>query len=232
MVISGLQKTTVIDYPGKVAAIVFTRGCNFRCPFCHNPELVIPEQYREEVPEREILGFLEKRRGVLDALVITGGEPLLHADIGDFIKKVRGMGYAVKLDTNGTNPDLLEELLDRKLVDYVATDVKNAPEKYEETVNARVNIDDVKKSIKIIMAKAPDYEFRTTVLPRLHKEEDFRAMGEMILGAKRYYIQNFRPRQTLDPSFEKESSYTAKELAVFKKIMEPYVENCEIRGII
>ncbi|MBU0671034.1 anaerobic ribonucleoside-triphosphate reductase activating protein [Patescibacteria group bacterium] len=232
MIISGLQKTTLIDYPDKIAAVVFTRGCNFKCPFCHNPELVNPDKYYPEMPEQEILDYLEKRKNVLDGVVITGGEPLIYSDIENFIRKVKAMGYKIKLDSNGTNPKLLEDLIDKKLVDFVAMDIKNYLDKYDETTGVKVNKDNIKKSIDIIMKKAPDYEFRTTVLPRLHKKEDFKKMGELIKGAKQYYIQGFRPIKTLDPEYAKEDSYTEKELEEFKEIMAGYVDKCEIRGII
>ncbi|MFH1781360.1 MAG: anaerobic ribonucleoside-triphosphate reductase activating protein [Patescibacteria group bacterium] len=232
MIISGLQKTTLIDYPDKIAAVVFTRGCNFKCPFCYNPELVNPDKYYPEMPEQEILDYLEKRKNVLDGVVITGGEPLIYSDIENFIRKVKAMGYKIKLDSNGTNPKLLEDLIDKKLVDFVAMDIKNYLDKYDETTGVKVNKDNIKKSIDIIMKKAPDYEFRTTVLPRLHKKEDFKKMGELIKGAKQYYIQGFRPIKTLDPEYAKEDSYTEKELEEFKEIMAGYVDKCEIRGII
>ncbi|MFH1536504.1 MAG: anaerobic ribonucleoside-triphosphate reductase activating protein [Patescibacteria group bacterium] len=231
MIISGLQKTTLIDYPEKIAAVIFTRGCNFKCPFCHNPELVNPEKFFPEIKEQEILDFLEKRKKVLDAVVITGGEPLIYNDIEDFIIKVRSLGYLIKLDTNGTNPELLEELLDKKLIDYVATDIKNCLEKYNITTNTDVNLDNIKKSINIIMEKAPDYEFRTTVMPKLFELSDFKEIGELIKGARKYYIQQFRPLKTLDPAFEKEKSFTALELKEIQKVMLKYVDKCEIRGI-
>ena len=232
MIISGLQKTTVIDYPNKVAAVIFTRGCNFRCPFCHNPELVNPEKYIPEIPEEKILNFLKKRQGVLDAIVITGGEPLIYNDIEEFIKKARDLGYLIKLDSNGTNPELLEELLDKKLVDYVAMDIKNILEKYSETTGTKVNTDDIEKSIKIIINKAPDYEFRSTILPKLHTQEDIKKMGELVKGAKKYYLQNFRPEQTLDPAYNEEKPFTEEDLKKFQGILRDYVDKCEIRGII
>ena len=232
MIISGLQKTTVIDYPNKVAAVIFTRGCNFRCPFCHNPELVNPEKYIPEIPEEKILNFLKKRQGVLDAIVITGGEPLIYNDIEEFIKKARDLGYLIKLDSNGTNPELLEELLDKKLVDYVAMDIKNSLEKYSETTGTKVNTDDIEKSIKIIINKAPDYEFRSTILPKLHTQEDIKKMGELVKGAKKYYLQNFRPEQTLDPAYNEEKPFTEEDLKKFQGILRDYVDKCEIRGII
>ena len=174
---------------------------------------------------------MKKRKKVLDAVVITGGEPLIYNDIEDFIRKIKDLGYLVKLDTNGTNSELLEELLDKELVDYVATDIKNCLDKYNITTNTEVNLDNIKKSINIIMKKAPDYEFRTTVMPKLFNMEDFKKIGKLIKGARKYYIQQFRPLKTLDPAFEKEKSFTTQELEEIQKVMLKYVDKCEIRGI-
>ncbi|MFA6027851.1 MAG: anaerobic ribonucleoside-triphosphate reductase activating protein [Patescibacteria group bacterium] len=232
MIISGLQKTTLIDYPDKIAAIVFTRGCNFRCGYCHNPELVNPEIFYPEIKEDEIISFLEKRRKVLDGVVITGGEPLIHSDIEKFIRKVKALGYAVKLDTNGTNPQLLKDLIDKKLIDYIAMDIKHSLDKYHHVTPTSPPIKDIKKSIKIIMTSGLPYEFRTTVLPRHFKKEDFINIGELIKGARIYYLQQFRPIKTLDKTYAEEGSFTEEELSEFKKFLTDYVDKCEIRGII
>lgn len=231
MIISGLQKTTLIDYPGKIAAIVFTRGCNFRCAYCHNPELVDAEKYYPEISEQEIMDFLDKRRGVLEGIVITGGEPLIHSDIKSFITKAKNLDYAVKLDTNGMNPELLQELIDEKLIDYIAMDIKHHLEKYSEVTPTDPNISKIQKSINIIMNSGLDYEFRTTVLPKLFNKQDFEEIGQLIKGAKIYYLQQFRPLKTLDQSYEKEKSFSDIELQAFKKILENYIDKCEIRGI-
>lgn len=191
MVISGMQKLTLLDYPGKTAAIVFTYGCNFRCPFCHNA-LLVTEKCRDTLSEEEVFAFLEKRKGILDAVCITGGEPTLQKYLKEFIIKVRSMGYSVKLDTNGTNPDVLDELLSEGLLDYVAMDIKNAPEKYSLTAGANVDINNIFKSIELIKNKALDYEFRTTITKELHCEEDIRAIAELVGKGSKYFLQQFK----------------------------------------
>ncbi len=191
MVISGLQKLTLLDYPGKTAAIVFTYGCNFRCPFCHNA-LLVTEKMQDVISEEEVLAFLKKRVGLLDAVCITGGEPTLQKDLRAFIVKVRELGYAVKLDTNGTNPDLLDELLSEGLVDYVAMDIKNAPDKYSLTAGADVDLNNIFKSVELIKSKAPDYEFRTTVTRELHSEADILSAAELVGKGSKYYLQQFK----------------------------------------
>lgn len=211
MLINGFQKMTLLDFPGKVACTVFLGGCNFRCPFCHNAGLVLgssPESYTEE----EILSYLEKRKGLLDGVCITGGEPTLRPDLLPFIEKVKALGFAVKLDTNGTNPALLKELLDKELVDYVAMDIKNSFEKYPETCGLNVmELDSIKESIALLIGGKVDFEFRTTVVSPLHTVEDIEALAKEISGAEKYFIQNFvdsgellgggmtaLPRETLD----------------------------------
>lgn len=231
MIISGLQKTTLIDYPGKMAAIIFTRGCNFRCHYCHNPGLVDPEKYYPEIPESEILDFLEKRRGVLEGVVITGGEPLIHRDIEKFLRKVKNLDYAIKLDTNGTNPELLQDLIDKKLVDYLAMDIKHHLDRYGEVIDIEHDRKNIDRSIKIIMNSGLEYEFRTTILPKFFQLEDFHKIGALIKGAKKYYLQQFRPLMTLDVKFYEEPTFTAIELEAFKKILDTYVDKCEIRGV-
>ncbi|MBR3816739.1 MAG: anaerobic ribonucleoside-triphosphate reductase activating protein [Clostridia bacterium] len=191
MIISGMQKLTLLDYPGKTAAIIFTYGCNFRCPFCHNALLVTGE-CTDTLSEEEVFAFLEKRKGILDAVCITGGEPTLQKDLKQFILKVRSLGYSVKLDTNGTAPDVLEELLAENLLDYVAMDIKNTPEKYSLTAGADVDINNILKSMEIIKNKAPDYEFRTTVTRELHTEADISAVAELVGRGSKYFLQQFK----------------------------------------
>ncbi len=191
MLISGLQKLTLLDYPGKTAAIIFTYGCNFRCPFCHNA-LLVTEKMQNAIPEDEIFAFLKKRKGILDAVCITGGEPTLQKDLREFILKVRELGYCVKLDTNGTNPLLLDELLTDGLIDYVAMDIKNSPERYDETTGVKTDKDNIMKSISVIKEKAPDYEFRTTITKELHSEKDIFAICEIIGKESKYYLQQFK----------------------------------------
>lgn len=230
MKIVGLVKSSLIDYPGAICAVIFTYGCNFRCHFCHNPSLVV-DKVRNLVihEEKEILAFLEKRKGLLDGVVITGGEPLINKDIGKLIRKIKAMGFLVKLDTNGTNPKSLQKLISEKMVDFIAMDIKNSPDRYAETAGSSVDVLNVNKSIEIIMNSGLAYEFRSTILPRLHCEKDFHEMGKMIKGANKFVIQGFRPGITLDKNFKNERSFTSEELQDIAKIFERYVKSVEIR---
>mgnify|MGYP000854518934 CR=1 FL=1 len=204
MRIGGFQKLTLIDYPGKIATTVFTIGCSFKCPFCHNPELVIKSEFLPwEGVEEEFFQHLEKRKGKLDGVCITGGEPTIQPDIIEFIKKIKDMGYLVKLDTNGTQPDVLKKLYDLKLLDFVATDIKNAPDRYDDTVGLKANIENVKKSVAMIMNSGLPYEFRTTVVPGIHTEKDFDAVADWIDGADAYYLQEYRSGKTIDKNMDK-----------------------------
>jgi pyruvate formate lyase activating enzyme len=290
MIIGGLQKFSLIDYPHKISAIIFTIGCNFRCPFCHNPELVNPKLYPEKIPEKDVLEFLESRRGKLDAVVITGGEPSLHKDLYQFISKIKYMGFLVKLDTNGTNPNILNRLIKDNLLNYIAMDIKGSLDRYEEIVGTKVDLGKIKKSINIILnlnksSKARDdlnkitnykffdtkinieekvniskrsnaeikvnigkdintevnsntkantdpkikYEFRTTVLPKYHNEDEIHKIGKLVDGAKLFILQKFRPKKTLDLEFLKESQFSNNQMLKFKKILENYVQECLIR---
>lgn len=193
MRISGLQKMTLLDYPGLVACTVFTGGCNLRCPFCHNASLVLPERADDALDEAEVLRFLEKRRGMLDGVAVTGGEPLLHADLPDFLRRVRALGYRVKLDTNGTFPDRLRAVVEDGLVDRVAMDVKNAPLLYGKTVGVRgFDLEPVERSKDYLLAGHVEYEFRTTVVRGLHTAESLLAAARWIEGAREYYLQQYR----------------------------------------
>ncbi len=225
MEFSGIQKTTLIDYPGKVATTLFTYGCNFRCPFCHNPELVVkPNEFT--ITEDEVLEFLKSRTGKVDGVVITGGEPLLHDELKDFIIKVKDLGLLVKVDTNGYSPEKIEELCE--LVDYWAVDIKNSPEKYSETSGCEVDISKIKKSIKIIMKLGKDYEFRTTVVPGLHDKRSILGVGKLVKGAKRLVVQNFRGGKTIDPSYKNKKGFGYKELEGFKGVLKKLIEEVEI----
>ncbi len=228
MIIGGFQKFSLIDYPEKISAIIFTQGCNFRCPYCHNPELVLPEKYSNPIPEEEILSFLDSRKGKLDAVVITGGEPLLQKDIFDFIEKVKDMGFLVKLDTNGSMPEVLKEAI--KLgVDYIAMDVKAPLEKYREIVRAEVNEEKIKSSIEIIMHAGIEYEFRTTVVKSLLSKEDILKIGMLINGARLYVLQKFIPSKLVDPEFMKEETYSDEEFEEMREELKRYVKECIIR---
>jgi len=230
MIFSGLQKTSLIDFPGRISAILFTRGCTFRCVYCHNPELVDPKQYYPEIPETEIIKFLDKRREILDGVVITGGEPTIFSDLPAFIKRIKAMGFAVKLDTNGTNFKMLKQLVEAKAVDYVAMDIKHHLARYAEITG--VDVPDVYRSLKYLLTEPVDYEFRTTLLPKYFSIADFHQIGKLIKGAKRYYLQQFRPERTLDPALAAAAIFTEGELNQFQKLLSHYVAHCAVRGII
>lgn len=229
MIIKGLQKQTIIDYPGKIACTIFTFGCNFRCGFCHNPELVIDDG-RPEIKKEEILEFLKNRKGFLDAVCITGGEPTLNEDLPEFISKIKELGFLVKLDTNGTNPEMLKELIEKKLVDYIAMDIKAPLEFYENIANVKVNKNDIQKSVDLIK-KMKEYEFRITVVPSLFNEKYAKLIGEWLKGSKRFFIQQFRGIKTLDKNFIDKKPFSKEELIKFCNILKPYFETCKIRGI-
>lgn len=230
MLITGFQKSTLLDYPGKVASLIFTYGCNLRCGYCHNPELVtLPCNTSNIVKEDEILSFLKSRKGFIDALVITGGEPTLQKDLIPFIKKVKKLGFLVKLDTNGTNSKTVKKILDLGIVDYWAMDVKYEDEIYEQNLEENVDYQEIKKSIKLLMDYAKDYEFRTTYVKGIHTVESAEGIGKLIQGSKRYYIQNFRPGKTINPSLNRSNSFTSAELRKMKRLVKKYVDDVEIR---
>ncbi len=228
MIFGGLEKCTLIDYPGKIACMVFTIGCNFRCPYCHNPELV-DETVETKYTEIKIINFLEIRKKMLDGIVITGGEPTIHDDLPLFLKKVKDLGYSIKLDSNGTNPDMLEMLIKNKLVNYIAMDIKSPLSKYSETVARPVHIPAIRKSIGLIMNSGIEYEFRTTVVKSLVSESDLVEIGREIQGAKRYYLQKFIPTKILNPQFRKKVTYSDEEFLQFQKLLASHVNYCGIR---
>ena len=229
MKIHGLQKMTLLDYPGRVACTVFLGGCDYRCPFCHNFELV-DGTAPAVMDDGELLSFLRKRQGLLDGVAITGGEPCLHAGLPDLLARIRELGFATKLDTNGCHPRMLERLLSDQLVDYVAMDVKNSPEKYARTAGVeRVDLDAIAESIRLIMDGAPDYEFRTTVVEEFHEESDFHAMGEMIRGARRYFLQCFTDRDSVP--FGNLHAPSRETLEKYREIARNYVPDTELRGV-
>lgn len=229
MKIGGLQKVSLIDYPGKIGAVIFTQGCNFRCPYCHNPELVEQKLYRPCLPEKDILEFLTTRRGKLDAVTITGGEPTLHEGLFSFIQKIRKLGFAVKLDSNGSRPDVLERLIREKLLDYIAMDVKAPAEKYQNVVKVPVDIDAIRESIRIVLKANMPHEFRTTLVTSLLTQKDIAAIVREIAGAKRYVMQKFQPARTLNKTFLSEKICPDDELLKIKKQMEKYVPLIIIR---
>ena len=231
MVIGGIQKLTLLDYPGKVAATIFTVGCNFRCPFCHNAPLVNDINKYSIIDEEEILAFLRKRVGILDGVVITGGEPTLMPDLPEFISRIKAMGYLVKLDTNGTDPDMLQHLINNKMIDYVAMDIKNCLEKYRETsgVDESFDIECIKRSAELLMQGNIDFEFRTTVVKPYHTEEDFDRIGQWLKGEEKFFLQSFVDSGNLvgDGVF----GATREEMEAYCNILTHYVKNAQMRGI-
>ena len=227
MLIHGLQKMTLLDFPGKVACTVFFDGCNYRCPFCHNSEL-LGVGFPPLMDDGELLSFLEKRKGILDGVCITGGEPLLQKEL--LLEKIKTMGFLVKLDTNGSFPDILEDLIARGLVDYVAMDIKNSPQRYAQTVGReRFDLTQVEKSIALLLKGTVDYEFRTTVVAQLHNEETIHEIGKWIRGAKRYFLQCFVPRDTvLQAGLDAPAEEDMKRYAEIARI---YVPETGVRGM-
>jgi len=274
MLIGGLQKFSLLDYPGKLSAIVFTQGCNFRCQFCYNPMLVwssfaplsgatadkpaqiknraglsasgfaVEEQdsklkYAKEfgrqkvhpmINQDDFFVFLKDRAGKLDAVVITGGEPCLQKDLADFMKRIKGLGYLIKLDTNGSYPEILAEFIKEKLIDYLAMDLKAPEAKYEETIGVEANFNNIKKSVKMIMASGLPYEFRTTVVPDLLDKDDIAEMGKIIKGADLWYLQNFKSQNDLvNQDFKGKVPYNSRQMKEMAAIGREYVKKCEVR---
>lgn len=231
MLISGLQKLTLLDYPGLVACTVFTGGCNFRCPFCHNAPLVLPEELAHDTDEEQVLSFLKKRVGVLDGVAITGGEPLLHSDIGAFLEKVRALGFRIKLDTNGSFPDRLMDIVRAGLVDMVAMDIKNSPELYAKTAGiGRLDLDAIERSKDFLLSGSVDYEFRTTVVKGLHSRESVRDAAKWISGAKEYYLQQFKDSgHVLD--IRGLGAYDEAEMHSLADAAAEYVPSVQVRGV-
>lgn len=233
---AGLLKQSLIDYPGEIAAVLFTRGCNFRCPFCHNPELLIKPRNPETVYDiEEILDYLRQRKGFLDAVVVTGGEPTLHVELPDHLRRIKDLGYLVKLDTNGSHAAMLEGLLQEGILDYVAMDIK-APVDYKEyqQVCRQISADDffnVRSSIQLLLEGEIPVEFRTTVVPHLHNAEDIEAIARYIAGAQKYTLQQFHPRVTLDPGFSSVVPYSNEEMQAMADRCRPYVKEVSILNL-
>ena len=231
MLVSGLQKLTLLDYPGKVACTVFTGGCNFRCPFCHNSTLVLPEQIAHDSSAEQVLTFLKKRIGVLDGVAITGGEPLLHPDIGDFLREIKAMGFLIKLDTNGSFPDRLISLVEAGLADRVAMDVKNAPALYAKTVGLEhFDLSGVERSKDFLLSGAVDYEFRTTVVKGLHTEESLLDAARWIEGAKEYYLQQYKDSGAILDA-EGLTAFDADEMRALADAVRTILPTVQVRGV-
>lgn len=230
MKIHGLAKTTLLDYPEHVAATVFFGGCNFRCPFCHNGDLVLHAATSPTIPEEDVLAYLKKRQGILEGVCITGGEPTIQPDLETFICKIKDMGYLVKLDTNGYRPEILQQLLNKRLLDYVAMDIKNCKEKYEMTVaHAGLDISKIEESIEILKRESIPYEFRTTVIKQLHTIEDMKKIGKWIAGATTYYLQSYQDSPNIiSPGF---TSPSREELQEMRTLLLEYIPVVALRGV-
>ena len=229
MKIFGLQKMTLLDYPEHVACTVFLGGCDFRCPFCHNYELAC-NKAQPVMDVEELFAFLEKRKGLLDGVAITGGEPCLQEELPEMLSRIREMGYAVKLDTNGYHPEMLKRLFSEKLVDYAAMDIKNSPEKYAQTCGLRkVDLGRIKESIRVLLEEAPDCEFRTTVVEELHEAADFEKIGQMIRGADRYFLQCFTGRDSVP--YEGFHAPSIEALETYAAVVRRYVPDVRQRGV-
>ncbi len=229
MLIKGLQKLTLLDYPGKMACTVFTAGCNFRCPFCHNASLVTNID-EERISEEEFFNFLQKRQGIIDGVCVTGGEPTLQPDLKDFLKKIKDLGYSVKLDTNGYRPDVLKDVVNSGLVDYVAMDIKNSQPKYALTCGLEsMDMAKINESVEFLMSGVVDYEFRTTIVKELHTEDDIQDIVSWIKGAKKYFLQGFTDSGDLICTGY--SGYDKTELQKLLNIAKNHFETVELRGI-
>lgn len=229
--IAAFQKLTLLDFPGTVACILFTNGCNFRCPFCHNKGLVLPGEETAQVDENEILDYLAKRKGILEGVNITGGEPMLHADLPELLQKIKALGYKIKVDTNGTRPDMLRHLVENDLVDYIAMDIKNAPEAYPETIGLpKADLDAICASKTYLMEARIPYEFRTTVVKGLHDTEKLIQIAKWIAGAEAYFLQSYTDSgHVLSP--EGLSAFSEEEMRIFAEAIRPYVPSAQVRGI-
>ena len=231
MEIGGLQNLTLIDYPGRLAATIFLCGCNFRCPWCYSSELVLSEKIKNQpkISQKDFFQFLKERKGLIESVVLCGGEPMVSGGLVTLIKKIKKMGFLVKLDTNGSNPKILKELIDKKLVDYVAMDIKGPKETYHKFTGVKTNVKKIQKSIDILKKGKVDYEFRSTIIPTLHQKEDVVAMAKWIKGAKKYYLQNFRAEKTINPKFKKIKPYPEDYMLDILKTIAPFFAICQIR---
>lgn len=230
MNIYGLNKTTLLDYPGHLAAVIFLGNCNFRCPFCHNKNLVTEVSSKNMLSESDVFNFLEKRKNVLEGVCITGGEPTISKDLFSFIEKIKNLGYLIKLDTNGYRPDILMNLCNNGLVDYVAMDIKNSKTKYIQTAGLNsLDLNKIEDSINFLINGTIDYEFRTTIVKELHQKEDFYEIGKWISNCKAYYLQNYKETEgVISPGF---SSYSKNEMSAFLEILLPLVPSTTLRGV-
>ena len=229
--IKGLQKTTLIDFPGKIACTIFLGGCNMRCGYCYNSDLVLRQNEIPSISNEEFLDFLEKRKKFLEGVCITGGEPTMHKDLPELCKSIKKLGFAVKLDTNGTNPEMLELLIEKKLLDYIAMDVKASLESYVKVCNVDINIENVKQSIGIIKNSGIDYEFRTTLVPDIMNVEEMKKIGHLIAGARKYFLQQFRASpSTMDARYNNMESLGNEKIIELRRTIAPFVNTVGIRN--
>lgn len=230
MLIGGIQRFSLIEYPQKICCVVFTQGCNFNCPYCHNPELVNPKLFNPKILPELFFDFLEKRKEKLDAVVITGGEPTLQTDLRDFIKKIKSMDFLVKLETNGSKPEVIKQLLNDRLLDFIAMDIKSNPANYQAVTGIATDPDIIKQSIGLIMNSGIEYEFVTTVLKDLITKEQILEIGKLIKGARRYILQRFKPSQALNPQYLNSLPFSDEELKDLKQeLFKHYRIQCVIR---
>lgn len=227
--VGGVQKITLVDYPEHVAAALFTTGCNMRCGYCHNPELVLPERFAPRIPLDEIFTFLQARRGKLSGVVVSGGEPTVHDDLPELCRLIKSLGYDVKLDSNGTHPTMLRHMIDKGWIDFVSMDIKGPPEKYTTIAARPIDMDAIEESIQLLITSGIQHEFRTTVVRQQLDVADFTAIGQMIAGAQRFALQRFRPGKTLSPQFSRMNTFSEEEFLTAKVAIERYVPSCVIR---
>lgn len=234
MLISGVQKFSILDFPKKTSCIVFTAGCNFRCGFCYNPEFVIPEQIAKIrnsfIPEETFYSFLDQRKGLLDGVVITGGEPTIMPDLPKFMAKIREMGFAVKLDTNGNNPTMLKDVIDKRLINYVAMDIKTSLENYPQVSGLGARPERVKQSIELIRDSKVPYEFRSTLIKEIHSEDTLNKMAQLLEGAEQLFLQYYRLEETIDPKYQNYKAFSEEEMQkIATNIFAPHVKQVVVR---
>ncbi|MDR0693531.1 MAG: anaerobic ribonucleoside-triphosphate reductase activating protein [Puniceicoccales bacterium] len=235
MKVGGIQKISLIDFPGKISCVLFTQGCNFCCPFCHNESLVLPEKFGPPMEESEIFNFLNAKKGKIEAVVMSGGEPTLQDDLEDFLKKIRELGFLIKLDTNGSRPEVLDNLYRAKLLDYVAMDIKHRFERYAEITNVSVSVDKIKRSVDLIKNSGMDYEFRTTVVPAFHTSYDIRSIIFQLSGAKRFVLQEFVPEHAMNKNLNNDDSiFALQNKIILRDIIsfgESHIGEFKIRAV-
>lgn len=231
MLIGGIHTLTLLDFPDRVACLIFTAGCNMRCGYCHNPDMVLPERLRcrtDFIPTEKIFNFLETRQGFLEGVAISGGEPTIHPGLLDFMRKIKALGFQLKLDTNGTNPEVLHTAFNENLLDYVAMDIKASPTRYDDLTAVKNRFDRITQSRDLIMNSGIEYEFRTTFIKGYHKSQDIVDIGNFCRGAQKYSVQNFRPAKTLDPAFGRYQGFSTAELRQIKTTLEPLIKKVEL----